>query len=74
MGKHNLMKEPQLINVIGLIGSTTHIVVYKDTESITMTSKEWYQSNHKWLSLAVVQLQVETNQWNTISILLMAGQ
>lgn len=68
------MKELQLVNVIGLLGSTTNIIVYKGTDSFSMTANEWYHSNHKWLPLTVIQMQVETHRWNTISVLLTAGQ
>lgn len=68
------MSESKLIDVIGLLDSTTNIIVHKGTDSFSMTASEWYHSNHKWLPLTVIQMQVEPHRWNTISVLLTAGQ
>lgn len=67
-------KTIKLRSLVGCIGTYTNIIVFHNKSSITMTSDEWFTSNHEWLDKSVVQMQVVTHKWNTISVIVDARE
>lgn len=56
--------------LVSVLGSTTIVSIRLHDDMETWTAKYWFNSCHQWLGREIVQVQVESHLYNTISVLL----